>query len=87
MSLCLVVSGSVILAGNVEPDFDLFFSLTLPGIGSVHCDCEIHALIRANDRPKVRGNRDLRHVLCALDDLVANLHVGRPIGFLAAVVL
>ena len=87
VSLRLVVPRPVVLAGDVEPDFDLFVFLTRPYSDGVYSDRVIHRLVSANDRPKIWRNRDLGHVFCTLDNQVANLHVGGPIGFLAAVVL
>ena len=87
MSLRLVVSGPIVLAGDVKPDFDLCIPLALPRRSGVYSDRIIHRLTPANDRPKVWGDRDLGHVFCTLDHLVTDLHIGSPIRFLAAMVL
>jgi len=87
MGLGLVVPGPVVLAGDVEPDLDLLVRLALPPCGGVYGDGIAHRLVPADDRPEIRRDGDPGHVLCSLDDLVADLNVGCPVGLFAPVVL
>lgn len=87
MRLRLVMSGPVVLAGDIEPHLDLLFSLTLPRRARIHSDRVIHRLVPADCRPEIRRNRDPNDVLGALDNLVTDLDISCPICLLAPMVL